>query len=152
MNKHEAQLAFYMFCYLGLIIGSFTAMFLPFFLNEVTLEILLGVESIGFFGFIGIFIIIASFILYCFQIWTEGSIFRSLGFYLGLSGSIESSVFGIFGFYYFYRALRYYNIILFGAIVLGLCCIASIVFVGLIYIKMGTIEDEKIDDEIVYID
>ncbi|MHA1229300.1 MAG: hypothetical protein ACTSRP_04665 [Candidatus Helarchaeota archaeon] len=152
MDKHEAQLSLYMCAYLSLLIGSFIAMFLPFKLNESTMTTLLGVETIGFFSFIGIFIMIASFVLYCLQIWTERDVFKYLGYYLGLGGSIESSVFGIFGFYFFYRALRIYGILLTGAISSGVCYLASLVFINLIYIKMGTIQEEKIDDEIVYID
>ncbi|MHA1312144.1 MAG: hypothetical protein ACTSQO_14615 [Candidatus Helarchaeota archaeon] len=152
MDVHKTQLGFYMFCFLGLLAGCFVSMFLPFQLDVASFKCFLQVETIGFYAFIGIFIMIASFVLYCFQIWTKRNVFKYLGFYLGLSGSIESSIFGIFGFYYFYEAVRLYGVILLGAVCSGICSLASIVFIGLIYIKMGTIEDEMIDDEIVYID
>ena len=152
MNKHEAQLTLYMFVYLGLLVGSLIAIFFPFQVIESTSEILLQVETVGFYAIIGIFLQIAGFIIYCFQIWLDRKILRNLGFGIGLAGSIESTIFGFFGFFYFYYAIRYNSILLPGAITSGILYLATIVFIGLIYIKICTIDEEKIDNEIVYID
>ena len=152
MDKNEIQLKLYMFIYLALLIASFITIFLPFQVLEDSGEILLGVETVCFYAFIGMFIMISSFIVYSLHIWTERRIFKLAGFATGLIGSIEATVFGVFGFYFAYRALRFYGMLLLGSIITGFLFIASIIIVNLILIKMGTIEEEKFDEEIVYIE
>ncbi|MBD3229769.1 MAG: hypothetical protein GF329_16425 [Candidatus Lokiarchaeota archaeon] len=151
MNRDKIQIAIYMAIYLILLISSFISMFLPWYYDSITDLLLLQVESIGFYAFIGIFIMIASFVIYCLYIWSEINILKNVGFYLGLGGSIEASVFGIFGFYYFYKAIRFDSLILPGAISSGVIYLASIVFISLIYIKLDYFEN-LIDDEIVYVE